>query len=177
MKPSERLKQLNMIGRLDVVLMQQAITELLLAHPELEEDEVLRADTIEGETETFTLLSKLVRLVGQAKVLELGTAAYIAELQSRKARFERRQDALRGLVLKLMNTAELTKMELPEATLSIRAGTPKVVIVDETQIPEEYCRVKIEPDKIKIKAALITTGSVPGAMLSNAEPVLAILTK
>jgi hypothetical protein len=177
MTPTDRLKQLHAMNRLDVMRVQNAITDLLLTHPELAEDEILRADTIEGATEAFEFLGRLVRLIGAAKILELGTASYIAELQSRKARFERRQEALRGLVLTVMNSAQLTKAELPEATLSVRQAPRKVIIVDEMEIPDEYLRIVSAPDKLKIKEALVNNQDVPGAMLSNAEPVLAIHTK
>lgn len=177
MKPSDRLKQLHAIGRLDVQTVQAHIAELLAAHPELEEDEILRADMIQGETDAFEILADLVRLVADSKVMELGTDLYLAELRSRRDRFERRGEALRELILKVMNTAQLKKAELPEATLSIRQGSQKVVIVDEAEIPPDYLRVKTEPDKTKIKAVLAMRMHVPGCALSNAEPVLAIHVK
>lgn len=156
---------------------QDEITALLLAHPELDEDEVLRADSIEGETTAFEFLSKIVRLIGATQAIATGTAEYIGELNERKARLERREMALRSLIFKVMNTVELRKAELPEATLSVRNGTPKVVIVNEHEIPVEFFRIKKEPDKSRIKAALVAHEHVPGAALSNAEPTLAILTK
>lgn len=161
----------------DLKRAQDEITALLLAHPELDEDEVLRADSIEGQTGAFEFLSKIVRLIGATQAIASGTADYIGELHERKARLERREMALRSLIFKVMNTAELKKAELPEATLSIRAGVSKVVIVNEKEIPADFLRVKTEPDKTRIKAALVAHEYVPGAALSNAEPTLAILTK
>ncbi len=163
--------------RLDLKYVQDEITALLLAHPELEEDDVLRADTIEGETKAFEFLSGIVRLIGSTQAIISGTADYIGELQERKARLERREHALRALIFKVMNTAELKKAELPEATLSIRTGQPKVLIINEKEIPDEFMRIKKEPDKTRIKAALSNNQNVPGAALSNVEPVMAILTK
>jgi hypothetical protein len=177
MTPSQRLKELHAISRLDPIFVQNAISELLLKHPDLLEDEILRADVIEGETDAFDFIAQVVREIGGAKILELGSAAYIAELQSRKARFERRQDALRELLLKVMQSAQLSKVELAEATVSVRQGPAKVMIVDETQIPEDYLRIVSTPDKIKIREALVANEPVPGAMLSNREPVLAIHSK
>ena len=81
--------------RLDVKYIQDQITALLLAHPELVEDEVLRADSIEGQTGTFEFLSRIVRLIGSTQAIISGTAEYIGELQERKARLERREQALR----------------------------------------------------------------------------------
>jgi hypothetical protein len=157
---------------------QQEIAALLIAHPELEEDEILRADSIEGETSAFEFLSKIIRMIGAAQSLTSGTADYIAELQERKARMERREAGLRSLIFKVMNTADLKKVELPEATLSIRAGQQKVVIVNERELPTEFFRLPPpEPDKNLIKAALKSGETILGAVLSNAEPTLAIRVK
>lgn len=162
---------------LDAKYVQDEITALLLAHPELAEDEVLRADSIEGETGAFEFLSSLVRKIDGTKALASGTAYYIEELRGRKARLDRRENALRDLIMKVMNTADLRKAELPEATLSIRSNQPKVLIINDAEIPDEFMRIKKEPDKLRIKAAMMAHENVPGCVLSNAEPSLAILVK
>ena len=162
---------------LDLHYVQQEIATLLLCHPELEEDDVLRADSIEGQTTAFEFLAKIVRLIGGTSAIATGTADYIGELQERKARLERREMALRALIFKVMNTAELKKVELPEATLSVRNGQPKVVIVNEREIPSEFFRVKREPDRTAIKAAITAGEYVAGTTLTNAEPTLAIRVK
>jgi Siphovirus Gp157 len=161
----------------NIKAVQTEITALLLAHPELLEDEILREDMIEGSTSTHEFLRQIVRKIGATQAISWGTAEYIGELQERKARLERREYALRSLIFKIMQTAELRKAELPEATLSIRNGIQKVVIFDERVIPDEFMRVKKEPDKTRIKAALQAHENVAGVALSNSEPVLAIIVK
>lgn len=163
--------------QLDPVFVQKQIADLLLGHPELQEDEVLRADMVEGSTDAFEFLRMVVRKIGLTATTAEATADYIDQLKERKARFERRDYALRQLIFKIMNSAHLRKAELPEATLSIRAGQPKVVIVNEHEIPQEFLRVKIEPDKTKLKAALQAHENVAGAVLSNAEDTLSIYVK
>ena len=69
------------------------------------------------------------------------------------------------------------RIELPEATLSIRVGMPKVVVTDEAVLPDTLCRIKREPDKTKIKESLLAGNAVEGAVLSNAEHTLTIRTK
>lgn len=162
---------------LEAKYIQDEITALLLAHPELAEDEVLRTDSIEGETGAFEFLSGLIRKIDATKALAGGTADYIEELRGRKARLDRREHALRSLIMKVMNTASIRKAELSEATLSIRAGQPKVLIINDAEIPDEFMRIKKEPDKTLIKAAMVAHETVPGCVLSNGEPSLAILIK
>lgn len=149
----------------------------MLLYPELADDEILRADMIEGATDLHETLRELERTRRQADSFAGAIKQTIVELSERKARFERRDEAMRALMFQLMEYANLRKLELPEATLSIRQGQPKVVITDETIIPKDYMRVKVEPDKTNIKAAISAGKTVPGAELSNATDVLAIRTK
>jgi hypothetical protein len=162
---------------LDAKYVQDEITALLLAHPELAEDDVLRADSIEGQTGAFEFLSGIIRKIGSTKTLAKATADYADELKGRKERLERREYALRSLIMKIMNAASLRKAELPEATLSIRNSPAKVIIVNESDLPDCYWRVKREPDKTTIRLALNAGDDVPGAALSNGEPSLSILVK
>ena len=167
-----------MTVNLDVKSVRDEITALLLAHPELVEDEVLREDMIEGSTSAFEFLSDVVRKIGSTQAIASGTAGYIEELRERRDRLERREHALRMLIFKVMQTAGLKgPIALPEATLSIRNGQPKVQIVNEREIPDRFFRVKREPDKMELKAVLLTGQHIPGAVLSNSEPTLSIRVK
>lgn len=158
-------------------VIQQEIANLILLYPELEGDEQLRADMVEAETDAHEFLTMLVRRIGETGAMSEGTALYIKELVERKSRFERRIEALRALALKIMNAAEARKVELPEATLSIRNGTPRVILTDEKLLPDDCVEVVRNPDKATIKLKLAAGGVIPGAVLSNAEPSLSIRIK
>lgn len=153
---------------------QDEITALLLAYPELDQDEVLRADMLEGSTHLDEFLSNVLRKIGATQAIIEGTKAYVVEIQERKSRMERREYALRSLIHKVMDTAGLRKRELAEATVSIRAGQPKVIVIEEGLIPDEFMRIRKEPDKTRIKAAITACERVPGCELSNADDTLAI---
>lgn len=155
---------------------RQEIANLMLAYPELAEDEVLRADMIEGETSVHDFLSYVVRRIGERQALANGIADYAKDIGERKARVERGVEALRSLIFKIMNDAQLRKVELPEATLSVRAVPPKVIITDEAALPEQFFKIKREPDKTAIKECL-ATGVVPGAELSNGSETISIRIK
>lgn len=155
-------------------IIQDEITALICAHPELEDDEVLRENMLEGSTQLPEFVSDLLQKIGSTQALIDGTGAYIKRLQDRKARLEHREYMLRLLIMRLFNHANIRKMELAEGTAYIRNNPAKVVIVEEAAIPDEFMRIKKEPDKTKIKAALQAHEIVPGASLSNGEPSLAI---
>ena len=163
--------------RLDPLVVQQQISNLLLQVPELAEDDVLRADMIEAETEAHDLLRQLETTRREATTMAAGIASTIVELETRLHRFERREDAMRRIIYRIMELAHLRKVELPEATLSIRQGNQKVLIIDEAIIPDILCRIKREPDKKRIREMLVAGQVVRGCEISNAESVLSIRTK
>ncbi len=164
--------------RINPSFVQHQIAALLVAYPELAEDDQLRADMIEGETDAFEFLRMVEAKRREATSLAGAVAGTIAELELRLGRFERREKAMRDLMFRVMQAADIKKAELAEATVSIRNGTPKVIITDETVLPDIACRFKREPDKTKIKELLQTEPFyVAGATLSNPEPTLSIRTK
>jgi len=140
--------------RLDAQQVRQQISNLLLAYPELAEDEVLRADTIEGATDAHELLREAERLRREATTLAAGIASTMAELEERQKRFERREKAMRTLELSIMQAADLHKVVLPEATLSLQKGRERLEIPDDAAVPDEFCRIVKSPDKTKIKDAM-----------------------
>ena len=163
--------------RLDVDHIRQQISNLLLACPELAEDEILRADMIEGETDANTFLLACEKTRVEAKWMIAAIEFHQEELDERKKRFERREQVMRQLMFRVMESANLRKVELPEATLSIRPGVPKVIITTEELLPLDMWRFKKEPDRTKIKEAIQGGMSVPGVEMSNAEQTLSIRTK
>jgi hypothetical protein len=148
---------------------------LLLQNPELADDDVLRADMIEGATDMREFLTEIVRRIEDAKDFRDGSKRQLERLRERVARYDRRYEALRGLVRKTLEIAGLKKYEMPEATVSLKAGQPKVLgEVDPDTLPDEFCRIIREPDKEKIRQALLDGREVPGFVLSNAEPILMV---
>jgi hypothetical protein len=163
---------------MDLRLINQAkidIENLLMSYPDLLEDEVIRADMVQGSTTAFELLESLVRAERDAAAMENAVAEEMDRLARRRQRFEARRQALRRGIRQVMETANLKRAELASATVSIAAGRPKVVITDESQLADYFMRVKKEPDKEKIRLAIVEDGIVvPGATLSNSEQVLRI---
>lgn len=162
--------------RLDPRVVRQSIENLKVLYPDLIEDEEAWISALESETSVNELLTRVVRQIEDTKALVIGTKDRFEELSTRKQRFERRVEALRDLAFKLMEAAELPKIELPEATLSIRSVPPSVVITDEENLPDIACKFERKPDKAKIKE-LLASGIVAGATLSNGSKSLSIRIK
>jgi hypothetical protein len=154
---------------------QQEIKNLLFHHPELEHDDVLRHDMLEGVTGMQEFLTMVVREIDDAKALRDGTKSRLDELKARRDRFERRYQSLRELIRRTLEIANLHKFEMPEATLALRQSDRKVVGYAEAQdLPDDLCRIKRELDLEKIKKALLEGNAIDGLALSNGGSVLSI---
>jgi len=165
---------------LDPTFVRTQIELLRISHPGIwdDGDEQLLADMLEAQTGLYEFLITLMRraLIDDTAVVR-GSDAIVTEMRERRDRYERRIEAARTLAFKLMQQADVRKIELPIATLSIRAGTPKVIITDEAALPENCIRIKREPDKVLIKELISQGVPISGAELSNAEPTLAVRVK
>lgn len=157
-------------------IIKRQIENLKLIHPELADDDWQLS--IESETDLHELLTNIVHQIDDSKALVIGTKARFEELAARKDRFERRIEALRELAFKLMHAAEVAKVELPEATLSLRAGTQQLVgDADPTTLADEFCKISRDLNRTAIKDALKAGQTIPGFQLSNATPSLSIRIK
>jgi len=154
------------------------IEALKASHPELMDDDEAWQASLESETDVHELLTSIVREIEDAKALVIGTKDRLEELDKRKKRFEHRIEALRELAFKVMHGAEIAKVELPEATLSLRAGMPQLIgDADPASLPDELCKISRILDRTAIKDALKAGQAVPGFNLSNSPPSLTIRIK
>ena len=163
--------------QINLPLLRQQIDALMLEYPQLADDEQLRVDTIEGETELFDLLGTILQDILAAKAMQTAIGERIKDLNARKERFGWREDACRKLAHRLMDLAHLRKVQLTEATFSVRASPARCIITDESSLPDKFMRIKKEPNLAVIKDALKTGVDVKGATLSNQPDTIAILTK
>lgn len=151
--------------------------QLLKAHPELAEDEDLRLDTMEGETRIHELLAGILRGARIKEAKAKGMADLIADMQSRKAALEQGAVTIRTAALHAMAEVGLRKIEAPDFTASTRKGSVPLIEsadADVTKLSDELCRIKREPDKKAIRAAIEAGEIVPGYSLGNKPTTLAI---
>ncbi len=163
--------------RHDPMLVRMEIERFLAANPILQDDDMLRADMLEGSTSLHEATREMLRKIQERQALVAGIELWIGTLKQRLERFEMGIEGGRRVLFSLMQAAGLKRLELPEATLSVAAGPPKVIITDDAKVPDAMCRIVREPMKNKIRQALKDGETVPGAVLSNGEDRLTIRTK
>ena len=159
--------------RHDLTMLQVRAIMAMLGD-ELADDEELKLDTLEGETDLFELTRRLLDRIEQAEGDKAVLVSQIQDRNERKVRAEKRIDAHRTAIMTLMEAAQIDRLPLPEATCSLRKIAPKPVVVDENLLPDELCKITRKPDMAAIKQ-LETI--VPGIAMDNGGTSLTIRRK
>jgi hypothetical protein len=160
--------------QMDASKLAAEIQHMLAVYPEIKEDEDLRLDMIEGETDFKRLMSKLVRIRKEKLADADGLGTYIDELSERKARQVRTADGVKSLMLSLMSVADVPKLTLPEATVSVAKPRVSVEVTDVDVLPQGTFTTVRKPDKNAIKSLLEAGDDVPGAVLKSGDPILTV---
>lgn len=132
------------------------------------EDDALLLDMLEGETDLFECVRKLLEGIEDD---EGNKAALTEQMDARKKRRDRcdvRIQARRDAIAMLMETAGISKLPLPEASISYRMTNPKVEINDPAAVPDEFTEVKRVPSKTRINEHFSPDGPLPNWL--RAEP-------
>lgn len=123
------------------------------------------------------LLARVLRAVVDADDMMEAAKERARIINARAARYASQKDQLRGLAMAIMETLGDPKVKLPDLTASIGPGKPRVNITDEALIPDEYVRIKHEPNRAEILAGMVLGELVPGAELLPPVPTLTVRTK
>jgi hypothetical protein len=152
----------------------QLIRERILAL-ETDIDDTTLADTLEGVTDLHEIVAAVVRGALLDEAFADGLKAHIQSLQERLHRLTDRAAERRRIARDAMIEVDLRKIAGPDFTVSVRPGTPGLVVVSEHEIPEPYWLPR-EPrlDRVALINDLKRGAPVPGAALSNPEPVLSV---
>jgi Siphovirus Gp157. len=161
----------------DIADFKAHVAELLAAYPELTEDEQLREDMIVGETEIESIVKRLVKIRTEASAMAAAVKQIKQDNAERQARFERKADGASALLKSLLLAADLDKVTLPEATVSVTKPRTKCVIDDVNKLPQGFYVTERKPKTAEIKAALEAGEQIPGARLELVEEGLMVRTR
>lgn len=162
---------------LDARFVKAEIAKLVEANPELADDETLRSDMVEAETGADKLLSRIVSEKVEADTMAEAVDLQIKEKIARRDRFRRKSDAMRLLAKSIMRAADISKITLPEASLSITKPRSSVRVHSVDDLPQGYFKTIRQADKTAIKSALEKGEEIPGAELVAGDDGLLVRTK
>lgn len=141
----------------------------------LGDDADLIADTVEGETEFFEVMKRVVERIGELDAHTNGLTEYTKVIAARKSRLEQQAENLRTAVAVAMEMTGIQSRELPGATITLRKKDREPVIVDEAQIPAEFWKPQ-DPklDRKSLRTEAKSGREIPGVELDNGGSVLSI---
>lgn len=146
--------------------------------PYCDGDERLFADMLEGETDLYGIVGQLHEQIARDEEMLEGISLREADLKKRKQRLQDRSIAAKGIIGSFLRAAGLKKLELPEATYSVREGKPKLRIIDPDAVPTDLCRIKHEPDKTAINERFVESDALPNWLAREpARDVVTLRTK
>ena len=129
----------------------------------------------------------LQALEGELQVKAVNIAKFIENLEAsaeaiqaaanamtqRAKRVQNRADSIKAYLLFQMQACEISKVECPEFTISVRNNPDAVVISEGATLPEEFMTQPETPapvpDKKALKEALKSGREVPGAWLASGQ--------
>lgn len=141
-------------------------------------DEQTLADTVEGLTDLHEIVAAIMRSALIDEALVDGLKLRIGDMEARLERLQDRASKRRAIARDVMTDTGITKITAPDFTLSVRPGTPSLVVIDENEIPEQF----FEPRDPKLNRQAVLTElkrgiEISGAALSNPQPVLSVRAK
>ncbi len=141
-------------------------------------DEETLADTVSGETNLTDMLGVVLRSMLDDKAFTAALKGRRDDMQARLERLNYRAEKKRELVVEVMQRSGLKKLTEPDFTASLRTGRPPIALIDEASVPGEYWRPQpAKLDKQKLYSALRDGRDIPGAVLGNGEPTIAVRTR
>jgi len=123
---------------------------------ELGELEAKLADKVEG---CHTVLKRY-------KAIADGARAEQKRLGERAAMYTRRAESLSAYVLACLQAIGERKVVTDTVTASIRKGSERVDVLDESLVPDDYIKSNPSVDKTLVKGALKAGVEIPGVALS-----------
>ena len=141
-------------------------------------DEETLADTVEGLTDLHEIVQAIIRSARVDEALARGLKCRLADMQDRLNRLEDRASKRRQIAKDVMVDLDLKKLTAPDFTVSLRPGTPTLMVIDEDAVPKTYW----EPGEPRLRRQVLTHDlkqgeEVAGATLSDPAPVLTVRTR
>ena len=141
------------------------------------DDDTLK-DTLEGLSDLPQMIEEVVRSSLEDDALIVGLRSRLDDMNVRLSRFKARLERKREIAGWAMGLAGIPKLDVPDFSVSLRAGSIKLLVNDEKRLPEAYLIAQPpKVDRALLLNALKRGESVDGAELGTGDPHIAVRTK
>jgi hypothetical protein len=164
-------------------LLRTEVNQYLILSEELKtryadiDDETLQ-DTLEGISDLPDLIKLVVRSSLDDEMIAGALKLRIADMQDRLERIKHRCEKKREIVCWAMGIAELNRLTAEDFSVSLRQGPPRLEIIDETQIPQDFL-VPVAPriDRASLLTRLKQGECIAGTALVEGQPHISVRVK
>lgn len=118
-----------------------------------DDDEQLFHDMLTGESDIDRIVQRIYDQMARDEEILAGIKLRMDAIAERKQRITARVAASKAAIGQFLRAAQLTKLELPEVTFSVRDGKPTLRVLSDDAVPEEYCTLVRKPVKAAINEA------------------------
>ncbi len=127
------------------------------------------------ELKSMSFADKCKALLDVEKSIK-GLADKAAQITSAKRDLEGTETSLREAIITEMSTDGVTQAEECGLVFAVQNSPRRIVVTDETQVPDEYFKTVRSLDKTKLNAAA-KEQDIPGTALNNGGQILVIRAK
>ena len=111
----------------------------ILRARDMDDDAVLVADTIEGETSLYEAIDAALETIDGCAIIVAGCKSVEADIKARRDRAADRVTIVRAAIEQALLIADVSqKIVRPTATLTLKKYDPKRIVEDESKIPSEF---------------------------------------
>lgn len=141
------------------------------------DEETLR-DTLEGISDLPDLIKEVVRSSLEDEAMVIGLKTRISDMQARVDRIKSRSEKKRQIACWAMQATSIDRLIAEDFSASLRHGPPRVEILDEDKIPNEFL-IPAPPriDRAAMLYRLKQGVTVTGAILADGQPHLSVRVK
>jgi hypothetical protein len=132
-------------------------------------------DTLDAIEEALEIKAENIALVlSELKATQQALEAEAKRLNERATMIGKQHDSLKQYLFSALELANKEKFKTLRYSFTIKKNAPSVQVIDESLIPSEYIRIKIEtaPDKKAIAEILKANGEVAGCTLVQSRTLV-----
>ena len=150
----------------------------ILRAKDMDDDQELVADTIEGETDFLEAIDQGLAEIDACAIIATGCKSVMVDINARRRRAEDRAAHVKSAIEQALIIADVSeKIVRPTATLSLTKYEPKRCVEDESKVPSQFFVPQPPKLDLKLLGKIEPTEPIAGCYMNNGSVGLSIRRK